>query len=120
MVACAAALSGCSAQAIGQDAADAAARFLSATETGDLAAACALLTPRTRDEFAVSDGPCEESLPADQLGGTITGTDAWSDWAKVSTGQDAMFLTEFESGWRVAAAGCRPNGDAPYRCLVGG
>jgi len=29
-------------------------------------------------------------------------------------------LTEFESGWLVAAAGCAPEQDAPYRCVVGG
>ena len=120
VVACATALSGCTVQAGNQEVSAVAARFLSAAAAGERGAACALLTPRTRDDLAVADGPCEESLPVDQLGGSVTGADTWSDWARVSTGTGALFLTRFDTGWRVAAAGCQSRGEAPYRCVVGG
>jgi hypothetical protein len=113
-------LAGCAAAGDRAAAADVATRFLSAAADGDSGAACALLTPRTREDLVTSDGPCEDSLPADELTGTVTGSDTWSEWAKVDTDSGALFLTEFESGWLVSAAGCEPEQDAPYRCLVGG
>jgi hypothetical protein len=117
---CATVLAGCAAEGSRSAASDTATRFLRAAENGDTEAACALLTPRTREDLVTSDGPCAESLPADDLTGTVTGTDTWSEWAKVDTDGGALFLTEFSSGWLVSAAGCQPEQDAPYRCLVGG
>ena len=114
-------LAGCAAEGERSAAADVAARFLTAAEDGDTAAACALLTPRTREDLVTSDGPCEESLPVEELAGAVSGSDTWSEWAKVDTDSgSSLFLTEFESGWLVAAAGCAPEQDAPYRCVVGG
>ena len=112
-------LAGCAAEDDRSAASDAAARFLSAAADGDTETACALLTPRTREDLVTSDGPCTESLPAEELTGTVSGSDTWSDWAKVDTDGGALFLTEFSSGWLVAAAGCEPEQDAPYRCVVG-
>lgn len=121
VVLCAAGLVGCASQSDQEDAASVAARFLDAAGRGDPGAACALLTPPTREDLAVADGqPCEQSLPTDRLGGSVEQVDAWSDWARVSTEDSSVFLTEFDSGWLVSAAGCEPNGDAPYRCVVGG
>jgi hypothetical protein len=117
---CAAVVAGCASQTSQQEAQRAATRFLDAVGGGDTETACALLTPRTRTELVTSDGPCGQSLPTDELGGTVLHADTWSDWAQVSTDDGTLFLTEFESGWLVEAAGCRPNGDAPYHCVVGG
>lgn len=118
---CAAVLASCASQSGQQDAASVAARFLDAAGRGDTEAACALLTPRTREDLAVSDGqPCEQSLPTDRLGGSVEQADTWSDWAQVTTEDSSVFLTEFNSGWLVSAAGCQPNADAPYHCVVGG
>lgn len=119
-VVCAIVLAGCAAEGARSAAADTATRFLTAAADGDMAAACALLTPRTRADLVSSDGPCEESLPAGELTGTVSGSDTWSEWAKVDTATGALFLTEFESGWLVSAAGCQPEQDALYRCLLGG
>jgi hypothetical protein len=121
-VVCVAVLVSCASQSGQQDAATVAARFLDAAGRGDTEAACALLTPRTREDLATSDGqPCEQSLPTDRLGGgSVREADTWSDWALVSTEDSSVFLTAFGSGWLVSAAGCQPNGDAPYRCVVGG
>jgi hypothetical protein len=117
----AAVLAGCATESGERDASAAAARFLAATGNGDAQAACSLLAPRVREDLATSQGqPCAEALPADRLRGAVTGAQVWSDWARVSTDDGVVFLTEFDSGWLVTAAGCQPNGDAPYRCVVGG
>lgn len=120
-VLCVVTLVGCASSSRQQDAATVAARFLDAVRRGDTEAACALLTPRTREDLAVSEGqPCEQSLPTDRLGGSVKQADTWSDWALVTTEDSSVILTEFNAGWLVSAAGCQPNGDAPYRCVVGG
>jgi hypothetical protein len=114
-------LVGCAAKTGEQDVSGVASRFLDATGRGDTQTACALLTPRVREDLLASDGQsCEESLPADRLRGTVTEAAVWSDWAQVNTDGGSVFLTEFDSGWLVTAAGCQPNGDAPYHCVVGG
>ena len=117
----AAVLAGCANESGERDASKAAAQFLDAAGKGDGETACALLAPKTRDDLAASDGqPCTQSLPMDRLHGTVGNASVWSDWAQVSTDGGALFLTEFDSGWLITAAGCRPNGDAPYHCVVGG
>lgn len=73
---CAAALGavGCANSMAERDAEGVTSRFLEAVATGDAAAACGLLTPRVRDEVAVSEGsPCEESLPAERLAEELAG-----------------------------------------------
>ena len=114
---CALVLSGCAAQDARADAMAAAGRFLDAVARSDTRTACALLTPRTREELG---RPCARSLPTDGLGGRIESAETWSDQAAVRTGAGTLFLTEFDAGWLVSAAGCEPNGDAPYRCVLGG
>jgi hypothetical protein len=113
-------LVGCAAQSDQDSAATAAARFLDAART-DPARACALLTPHTRAELETSENArCGRALPTDGLGGAVRHTDTWSDQARVDTDGGVVFLSEFESGWLVSAAGCRPNGEAPYLCVLGG
>jgi hypothetical protein len=53
------------------------------------------------------------------LGGTVRRADTWSDQATVDTDDGTVFLTRFDSGWLISAAGCHPNGDAPFLCVVG-
>ena len=113
-------LAGCASQSDRQDAAGVAGRFLDAAQGGDAGTACALLTPQTRDELVASEGEeCARALPVDRLGGGVRSADTWSDWAQVSTDHGTLFLTKFDSGWLVSAAGCAPAGDLPYRCVVG-
>lgn len=117
---CAFLLVGCGAGR--DDVSDTAARFLDAAAGGDTRTACSLLTPTTRDDLVVSEGaPCEQALPAERLGGSVSHVDVWSDQSRVDTdGGGTLFLTEFDSGWLVSAAGCEPDGDAPYQCVVSG
>jgi hypothetical protein len=105
-----------------REASQVAAEFLGATAGGDTTKACALLTPRTRDDLIGSEGSsCTESLRVDQItGGTVESVRVYSDWAQVNTEADTLFLTELDTGWRVAAAGCTSRGESlPYRCTVG-
>jgi hypothetical protein len=121
VVACAVVAAGCASQSTRDEASAAAGRFLDAVSRSDVRAACALLTPRTREDLVAAEGqPCVRALPTDRLGGTVESTDTWSDEAVVNTDQGSLFLTEFDSGWLVSAAGCAPEDDAPYRCVVGG
>jgi hypothetical protein len=117
----AAMLAGCASSGGERDASTVVSQFFDAAGRGDGQAACALLAPKTQDDLQTSDGqPCTESLPMDRLHGTVRQASVWSNWAQVSTEDGAVFLTEFDSGWLITAVGCQPNGDAPYRCVVGG
>jgi hypothetical protein len=122
LVLCGLLLAGCAGSAE-PDAQRAATGFLDAAGRDDGEAACALLTPRTRTELSTSEGQsCAEALPADRIQpGTVRSVQVWSGWAQVDTDANTLFLTEFDDGWRVSAAGCTPADESePYRCVVGG
>jgi hypothetical protein len=119
---CVLVLAGCASQSTRAEAMAAAGRFLDAVSRSDTRTACTLLTRRARDELVTSAGrSCAAALPTDRLGGRVRSADTWSDQAVVRTGEGVLFLTEFDDAWLVSAAGCESsNGDAPYRCVVGG
>lgn len=95
-----------------------ASRFLDAARTNP-EAACELLTPRTRAELETSeDQTCAQALPS--LDGMVLHADTWSDRARVDTDGGAVYLVEIGDSWLVSAAGCRPDGEAPAFCQVGG
>lgn len=103
------------------DATDAAVRF--AHNVGsDPAAACALLAPKTLSELEGSAGPCPESLPEQHLppSSGARHAEVYGKDAIVHLQGDTVFLARFQTGWRVTAAGCVPNGDQPYDCVVKG
>lgn len=104
------------------DAARSATAFASEAGARDAAAACALLTPTTRAALEhVDDLPCLAALPRHPVGsGTVRSVEVWGTWAQVRLDDDTLFLTRTADGWRVAAAGCEPHGDAPYDCRVVG
>jgi hypothetical protein len=90
--------------------------------TGDPSARCALLAPATAAAEAAADpGGCTAALGRlARSSGQVTGVSIWGDEAQVHLSDDTLFLTRTGNGWKVAAAGCRPNGDAPYECRVEG
>jgi hypothetical protein len=96
-----------------------AARFAEAVRQHDGAAACALLSERTRDDLGDS---CATALP--RLGlrpGTPRTAEVWGDSAQVRTTSDTVFLGSYAAGWRITGAGCAPRGaDLPYDCALGG
>lgn len=96
-------------------------QFFAAVQDGNAGSACALLTSQTRQELVVSDGEdCPQALPVDRLEvGAIHGVEVWSGWARVNTAAGAVFLTEFDAGWRISAVGCRSEDRSPEICVVG-
>ncbi|WP_448625178.1 hypothetical protein [Geodermatophilus sp. URMC 64] len=89
---------------------------------GDPQARCDLLAPATLVAFESEEStPCEDALTQVPLpGGEVTAVEVWGGDAQVRLGDETVFLTETHAGWRVAAAGCEPRGEAPYDCEVEG
>ena len=101
----------------------AAEEFEHALESDDGAAACNLLAPRTRSEVEQSAGkPCAKAILEEDLpeAGAPTGSSAYGTMGQVRFTDDTLFMAEFESGWRVTAAGCAPKPHAAYECAVQG
>jgi hypothetical protein len=88
----------------------------------DPEARCDLLAPATRAAFEHSEGaPCTEAvqdLPVQ--GGAAESTEIWGGEAQVKIAGDTVFLTETSIGWRITAAVCRAQTEAPYECEVDG
>jgi hypothetical protein len=95
--------------------------FAADLASGDFASACALLAPPTRERVE-RGGSCPAVLaqhPPVETGAELT-SQVWGDRAQVRTGTDTLFLVETSAGWKVAAAGCQPRGEAPYDCQLEG
>jgi hypothetical protein len=90
--------------------------------SADAEARCDLLAPTTLAAFE-KDQTASCSDAVEQLGldgGEVTSVKVWGGDAQVRMDGDTVFLTETTSGWRVTAAGCTSQGDAPYDCEVEG
>jgi hypothetical protein len=101
----------------------AASAFGSALAAGDLSRACELLAPATRATLEYQQPqPCPQALLGDNLhSGPIGQVEVWGGEARAHAGSDTWFLTRTRQGWRIAAAGCVPQGDnVPYLCKVSG
>jgi hypothetical protein len=101
----------------------AASAFGSALAAGDLSRACELLAPATRATLEYQQPqPCPQALLGDNLhSGPIGQVEVWGGQARAHAGSDTWFLTRTRQGWRIAAAGCVPQGDnVPYLCKVSG
>ena len=83
---------------------------------------CDLLAPATLKAFEKDQtASCRNAVAHLSLdGGTVTKVEIWGGDAQVRMSGDTLFLTETGAGWRVTAAGCRPQGNAPYDCEVKG
>ncbi|HYH32433.1 MAG TPA: hypothetical protein VD903_18840 [Pseudonocardia sp.] len=90
--------------------------------TGDPATRCALLAPATLAALEYDEAAaCTETVAGKApSGGQVQHVEVWGDQAQVRLGDDTLFLTRSGGGWVVAAAGCTPNGDAPYECRLEG
>lgn len=94
----------------------------------DPGAACGMLAPRTREQAAdEGDGDCAEGLRSVGLSSASSGSDVPPEVAGhtafVTTGGQTVFLTLFDDGWKVLAAGCtRASEDeaVPYDCALEG
>jgi hypothetical protein len=90
--------------------------------SGDAEARCDLLAPATRAAFEQSESaPCGEAIGDLPLqGGDVESVEIWGGAAQVRLAGDTVFLTETSAGWRITAAACRPQAEAPYDCEVDG
>jgi hypothetical protein len=88
---------------------------------GDAEGRCDLLTPKALAALEKSESTnCADAigqLPLD--GGDVRSVQIWGGDAQVKLSGDTLFLTETHAGWKVSAAACKPNADAPYDCEVG-
>jgi len=94
-------------------------QFYAALEADDGTTACQELAPRTRSEVAqAAEKPCaeailEEDLPApDQQREVAT----FGTAGQVRYGNVTTFLSRFQDGWHVVAAGCTPMPGGRYDC----
>jgi hypothetical protein len=117
-------LSGCSSG--NENAVTQAAEQLHASlRSNDGAAACDLLSDDVRQELAESQGSScatavvEAGLPDS---GRVADVKVYGTSAQVryDDDEDVVFLGEFPDGWKVTAAGCSAEADAPYDCQVQG
>jgi hypothetical protein len=90
--------------------------------SADPEARCDLLVAATRAALEKQEqASCAEAIDKLQLqGGGVRAVEVWGGQAQVRLEGDTLFLDETQSGWRVAAASCAPNGQAPYDCDVEG
>ncbi|WP_282692545.1 hypothetical protein [Streptomyces sp. CC208A] len=100
-------------------------RFAAAVAAGDHRTACALLAPETRDRVEEdAQAPCGPGLREAELptAGLPRGVDVYGSEALPRMTGDTLFLSLFDAGRLVTAAGCEPQGggDEPYRCSVRG
>lgn len=91
----------------------------------DPAKACDLLAPASLQELEKSsEMDCESALQDADLpdGGSPQHTDIAGHSARVVLDTDTVFLSLFDDGWKITAAGCEPPPDdsLPYDCTVKG
>jgi hypothetical protein len=98
----------------------AAERFAGAIGRHDGAAACALLIDDARHDTETFGRACATQLATLPDPGAVAQVEVWGDTAQVRLAGDTVFLLRFPDGWRISAAGCTAQGDAPYRCEVQG
>ena len=101
-----------------------AAAFTAAVGARDARAACAQLAPATRAEVEWRfSAPCAAALgelrrPVGT--GPVVAVSVWGGSAQVRLTDDTLFLSDTGGGWKVVAAGCHEQGEAPYRCELEG
>jgi hypothetical protein len=91
--------------------------------TDDTKGLCAALAPETRGELEESEkADCEKAISSQDipLGGETRDTDVYGRQARVVLDSDTLFLSRFEDGWKVVAAGCTPRPGQPYQCVLKG
>jgi hypothetical protein len=105
----------------GSGAERAAADFYRAVESGASSTACELLAPETRRQLEQDEhASCETALSMVRLpvAGAPVRVDRYGQHALVRFDTDAVFMTEYDDGWRVVAAGCTARDALPYDCVI--
>jgi len=112
-------LTGCT-PAAQSDVRAAAQRFQIAIRDHDDQAACALLSDQARSSLeATSARACPAALAALRLPGDHpTDIQVWGNNAQARLTGGPLFLAEFQAGWKITGAGCKPQTGGPYACAV--
>jgi hypothetical protein len=86
------------------------------------ARACSMLAPGTLAELEDAFGKCDDSLPHQHLPAStsVGDVDVYGKDAIVRLDHDVVFLARFDDGWRVTAAGCTPQPNRPFHCILKG
>ncbi|MEU9145423.1 hypothetical protein [Streptomyces sp. NPDC048349] len=117
-------LTGCGASGARVDGArDAGRAFEQALASRHYGAACDLLAPETRAQLEEDEKQeCAKALEGQELpvSGAVNGAEVYGRQALVRADGETLFLSLFTGGWRVVAAGCTPQEDKPYQCVVKG
>jgi hypothetical protein len=120
----AAALAGCGRDSDRATVKNVAEGFYAAVRDHDGARACALLSADTRKALEQQESaPCARAVEQLQLSGSrAAGVRVYSTDAGVDLrGGDTVFLQHDQVGWRIAAAGCRPQAHGqPADCELQG
>jgi hypothetical protein len=117
------AMSGCGRLGSAEDANAAQAAETFDRSLSDPSRACQLLAPGTLSELQDSFGPCQRSLPKQDLPAAteVVSVDVYGQDAMVRLEGDVVFLARFADGWKVTAAGCRLRSPGrPYTCTLKG
>jgi hypothetical protein len=102
---------------------DATAAFEEALGKGAYDRMCAALAPGTVEEVEQSAGrACPKALGEESLapGGAVRLVDVYGNQARAVLAADTLFLSRFDTGWKVVAAGCERQPEQPYQCQVKG
>jgi hypothetical protein len=119
-VAAVGALAGCS-NTQDTEVEETAARFYAALEANDGDTACQELAPRTRSEVEQSaQKPCAEAILEEDIpaSGAQREVATFGTAAQVRYAGETTFLSRFQDGWHVVAAGCTPAAGDRYDCQV--
>lgn len=96
--------------------------FRDAVAAEDGKRACGLLAERARLELEQSSGRTCDRAVLDEVPagpGAGEGVAVFGTMARVGSGDGAVFLSRYDVGWRVVAAGCSATTtDRPYDCAV--
>ncbi|MDQ4110089.1 MAG: hypothetical protein M3306_03160 [Actinomycetota bacterium] len=96
--------------------------FHQALADGDAAGACDDLAEETRTSLEQQEGkPCDQAITSQDLSADLdrVETEVYGSMAQVRLGDETVFLSRFDDGWRVTAAGCQPtSGDRPHDCAL--
>jgi hypothetical protein len=96
--------------------------FVAAVSDGDAGEACALLAPASLEELEQSTGaPCVETVLGEaKAAGDRVEVSTFGTMSQVRYADDVLFLTRFDAGWLVVAAGCTGQRDGLYSCGIEG
>jgi len=112
-------LSGCGTASSEHDARGSVQRFFAALSRHDGAAACHELSEETASAVEEDEmKPCGQAILSLGLAAApVTDVQVYLDSAQAKLrGGGAVFLDETPKGWRIDAAGCKPQPGKPYDC----